>query len=230
MELGLELKCKGEQIVPVQTVNNRGIIVDKYLTFASQVESVCNKANGKVATFRHGGRNMTTAARRTFYLSIIQSTFDYASSAYYYCLHTNTYNKILTTSRNCIRRIFGLHRCTHFNLVQQKYNLSSIENRANLKLFVFIYRCLNSLTSSSITSMFTPRSIPSLTKAVTRGHVNSGLALPTVFTRYVLTSISLLAAERWNTLPTECRQAPSLPKFASCTKTFLGFPVNGPAS
>ena len=172
MEFGLELKSKGEQIVPVQTVNNRGIIVDKYLTFACQVESVCNKAHGKVATFQHGGRNMRTAARRTFYLSIIQSTFDYASSAYYYCLHTNTYNKILTTSRNCIRRIFGLHRCTDFNLVQQKYNLYSIENRANLKLFVFIYRCLNSLTSSSITSIFTPRSIPSRTTAVTRGHVN----------------------------------------------------------
>ena len=123
MEFGLELKCKGEQIVPVQTVNNRGIIVDKYFTFACQVERVCNKAHGKVETFRHGGRNMTTADRRTFYLSIIQSTLDYASSAYFYCLHTNTYNKILTTSRNCIRRIFGLHRCTHFNLVQQKYNL-----------------------------------------------------------------------------------------------------------
>ena len=138
MELGLELKCKGEQIVPVQTVNYLGIIVDEDLTFASQVESVCNKAHGKVATFRHGGRNITTAARKTFYLSIIQSTFDYASSAYFYCLHTNTYNKILTTSRICMRRIFGLHRCTHFNLVLQKHNLYSIENRANLKLFVFV--------------------------------------------------------------------------------------------
>ena len=66
MELGLELKCKGEQILPVQTVKYLGIIVDEHLTFARQVESVCNKAHGKVATFRHGRRNITTAARRTF--------------------------------------------------------------------------------------------------------------------------------------------------------------------
>ena len=178
MELGLELKCKGEQIVPVQAVKYLGIIVDEHLTFASHVESVCNKAHGKVAIFRHGRRNITTAAQRTFYLSIIQSPLDYASSAYFHCLHTNTYNKILTTSRICMRRIFGLHRCTHFNFVQQKYNLYSIENRANLKLFVFVYRCLNSLTSSLITPIFTPRSVASRTRAVTRDQVNSDLALP----------------------------------------------------
>ena len=62
------------------------------------------------------------------------------------------------------------------------------------------------------------------TRAVTRGQVNSGLALPPVFTRYGLTSISFLVVERWNTLPAECRQAPSLPEFVSRAKTFLGFP------
>ena len=73
----------------------------------------------------------------TFYLSIIQSTLNYASSAYFHCLYTNTYNEILTTNRICMRRIFGLHRCTYFNFVLQKYNLYSIENGANLKLFCF---------------------------------------------------------------------------------------------
>ena len=125
---------------------------------------------------------------RTFYLSIIQSTLDYASSAYFHCLHTNTYNKILTTNRICMRRIFGLHRCTHFNFVLQKYNLHSIENRANLKLFLFVYCCLNWLTSSLITPIFPPRPEASRTRAVTRGQVNSGLALLPVFTRYGLTS------------------------------------------
>ena len=34
-----------------------------------------------------------------------------------------------------------------------------------------------------------------------------------------------LAAERWNVLPHECRQAVSLPEFVSQTNSFLGFPV-----
>ena len=164
--------------MPVKTVKYLGIIVDEHLTFASQVESVCNKAHGKFARFCHGRRNITTAARRTFYLSIIQSTFDCASSAYFHFLHTNTYKTILTTSRICMRRIFGLHRCPHCNFVLQKYNLYPIENRANLKLFIFVHRCLNSLTSSLITPIFTPRSVASRTRAVTRGQVNSGIALP----------------------------------------------------
>ena len=123
-----------------------------------------------------------------------------------------------------MRRIFGLHRRTHFNFVLQKYNLYSIENRANLKLFVFVYCCLNSLTSSLITQMFTPRSVASRTRAVTRGQVISGLALPPVFIRCDLTSISILAAERWNTLPAECHHAPSLHEFVSRPESFLGFP------
>ena len=142
-------------------------------------------------------------------------------------LHTNTYNKIITTSRICMRRIFGLHRCTHFNFVLQKHNLYSIENRANLRLFAFVHRCLNSLTSPLITPILTPRSEASRSRAVIRGQVNSSLALPPVFTRHGLTSISFPAAERWNTIPAECHQAPSLPEFVSRTKTFLGFPVRG---
>ena len=82
------------------------IIVDEHLTFANQIESVCNKAHGKVATFRHGRRIITVAARRTFYLPIIKSTLDYASSAFFHSLHTNTYNKILTTRRICTRDVY----------------------------------------------------------------------------------------------------------------------------
>ena len=83
--------------------------------------------------------------------------------------------------------------------------------------FVFVHCCLNSLTSSLITPTSTPRSEASRTRAVTRGQVNSGLALLPSFYQVWLDLYFFLAAEWWNTLPAECGQAPSLTEFLSRT-------------
>ena len=108
----LQLTCKGEQIAPVSTAKYLGVIIDEHLDFSAQATSVCDKAFAKVATFSHGRRNLAPEARRTFYISIVQSALEYASNAYFHSLSSKAYQKILTTSRICMKRIFGLSKFT----------------------------------------------------------------------------------------------------------------------
>ena len=221
----MSLDCDGTAIQPSQSTRYLGLQVDEHLTFEKQVEQVCAKALGKVATFKHGRRNIAMSGRRTFYLSLVQSTLDYASTAYMHSLSAKLYNKIVIVSQQCLRRVFGLDRYTPVPLILSRFNLYSFEQRINLKLYVLVFRCLTSLTSSLLTSIFTPRSASAHTTSVTRGQTSLSLVLPPVSTRYGMHSISFLAADRWNLLPTECRQAHSLPEFVQHLKVFLGFPV-----
>ena len=104
------------------------------------------------------------------------------------------------------------------------FYLYTLESRYQLKLYVFAYRCLHGLASSLLSDMFVLRAEGSRTAVSTRGQSYSALVLPCARTRYGFTSISFLAADRWNSLPLECRQACSIPEFVSHVKLYLGFP------
>eukprot|EP00117_Sycon_ciliatum_P031091 scpid111039/ scgid24383/ len=110
--------------------------------FQPQVEKVCGAVFGKIAAFRHGRKNLTPEAKRTFYLSIVQSTLDYASNAYLHCLSATLFNKIVTVSHIAMKKVFGFDRMMSTEIVLRKYHLYSFEQRINLKLYAFVYRCL----------------------------------------------------------------------------------------
>ena len=203
-----------------------GLLIDEHLTFQPQVEKVCGAVFGKIAAFRHGRKNLTPEAKRTFYLSIVQSTLDYASNAYLHCLSATLFNKIVTVSHIAMKKVFGFDRMMSTEIVLRKYHLYSFEQRTNLKLYVFVYRCLTPhLASPLLQSLFQLRAAVPGHQARTRGQAQRALVLPPVSTQYGMRSISFLAADRWNALPTDCRQAPSLTLYVNMVKIHLGFPV-----
>ena len=166
---------------------------------------------------------MSTA--RTFYLSVCQATLDFASNAYVHCLSNQLYNRLVITSHLCMKKVFGLDRSTPTQLILSKFNLYSFEQRVNLKLYVLVYRCLTHHVSPLLTSLFLQRALGPNIRAVTRGQSTAALVLPHTFSRYGLHSVSFLAADRWNALPSECRQARSPSVFVILIKHHLGFPV-----
>eukprot|EP00117_Sycon_ciliatum_P031483 scpid93973/ scgid24620/ len=101
------------------------------------------------------------------------------------------------------------------------------ESRLNLRLFVFVFRCINKLTVTSplLSSMFTLQSAATCTDRRTRGQSFSSISLPAAKTRYGMFSVSFLGADRWNSLPMLCRQADQPSAFISLCKEHLGFPV-----
>ena len=80
------LTCRGITISCCKQAKYLGVTIDEHLTFAPHVKAVCAQAYGKVSTFKHGRRNLSKVARRLFYLSIVQSILEFASSAYVHCL------------------------------------------------------------------------------------------------------------------------------------------------
>ena len=219
------VSCNNTSIPAESSTRYLGIIIDDQLTFKLQVESVCKKVYDKINAFKHGRRNLCRAARRTFYLSIVQSTLEYASNAYCHSLTARLYDKIVTTSHIAMKKVFALDRYTPTDIVYSVARLYPISLRFNLKLYVFVYRCLHELASPLLQNLFSRRSFMSHTAARTRGQTFNMLQLPSAKSRYGYNSVCFLAADRWNSLPQVCREASSLPEFATLTKSHLGYPV-----
>ena len=123
-----------------------------------------------------------------------------------------------------MKQTFGLDRSTPTAFVLRYAKLYSLEMRLNLKLFVFVYRCLNNLASPLLQTLFILRSQGTHSAALTRGQQSLSLQLPSRYSRYGYYSISFLAADRWNSLPANCRQGRSPNEFAHLVKVFLGYP------
>ena len=166
------------------------------------------------------------AARRTFYLSIIQSTLDYASISYVHSLSQSLYDRLTATSHKAMKKIINLDRFTPTSLVLSRGNLYTLESRYQLKLYVFAYRCLHGLASSLLSDIiyicFTCRGFSHCCfykRAVLLRSCASLCTYTVWFHIYFFPG-----ADRWNSLPLECRQACSIPEFVSHVKLYLGFP------
>ena len=98
------LTCKGEHIELVQHAKYLGIFIDEHLHFHHQVKYVVDSALREVGTFKHSRRNLTTGARRTFYMSVCHATLDYESNAYVHCLSNNLHNRLVIVSHLCVKK------------------------------------------------------------------------------------------------------------------------------
>ena len=147
-----------------------GVTIDEHLTFAPHVKEVCAKAYGKVSTFKHGRRNLSKVVRRLFYLSIVQSTLEFASSANVHCLTSTLFQKVVVCSHLCMKKMFNLdRRLTPTSVVLKHGSLYSLEQRFDYKLIYLVYRCLNSLASPLLQEIIVLRSTSHRTHAITRG-------------------------------------------------------------
>ena len=225
----LSLTCRGITISCCKQAKYLGVTIDEHLTFAPHVKEVCAKAYGKVSTFKHGRRNLSNMARRLFYLSIVQSTLEFASSAYVHSPSSTLFQKLIVCSHLCMKKMLNLDRLTPTSVVLKHGSLYSLEQRCDYKLIYLVYRCLNSIAIPLLQDIFVVRSTSHRTHAITRGQVYLSLCLPYVSSNYGKRSISFLAAARWNKLLSECRQARSSAEFCTLIKSHLGFAVMRPS-
>jgi len=221
-----ELRVSSTMIPPSSQVKYLGIVVDEFLTFAAQVDHVRKKVSQKLLMASRIRHQLTERARRTFYLSFIQSTLEYASVSYVHCLSTGLYNAIEKLSRRALRIVFGFPSQCDVSIILRKYHLLPITARFNVKLYVLVYRCLHSCASPLLCSIFTLRHTSnSRTHRVTRSQTTDSLVLPHASSRYGFYSISFLAADRWNALPPTTRTSASVSRFRAALLQYLGYPV-----
>ena len=106
------VSCKNTTIAAEPNTKYLGVIIVDTLSFNDHINFVCGKEHDKANAFRHGRRNLSRSARRTFYLRHtnykLQSTLDYASTAYCNGLSSTSYDRLLITSRWAMKKHLAL--------------------------------------------------------------------------------------------------------------------------
>lgn len=217
--------CGNLPVSPSLNVRYLGVLVDQHLCFEPQVERVIAAINRKLAAYRRIRQHLTIQAQRSFYLCIIQSTLEYASNCYVHAVSTTLYNKLIRCFKRSLRITFGYPPRHPTATICQRQNIIPVATRYNIKLFSLVYQCLHRSRSPLLAELFVLRADGHHTEARTRGQATLALTLPNASSRHGLYALPYLAADRWNSLPSECRQAASFVAFKSLIRSILGYPV-----
>jgi len=223
VDINVSLSVAATVIPPATSATYLGITLDEHLTFIPQVERLRKKVSSKLGTLVRIRSQLTCKAKRTFYLSFIQSTLEYASNSYVHALNTTTYNNLLGIAKRALRLVFGFPSRTPTSVIINKYRLTPPALRFHLKLFMLVRRLVYATSSPLLCSLLCLRSTASQqTMPQTRGQAQNSLVLPAVSTRYGYHCFSYLASDRWNSLPPPARTAASPASFKKLTLVWLG--------
>ena len=116
----------GVHVPRTQYARHLGIVLDENLTFGPQIDNLVGSVNRKLGAYRLSRHLLPYHARRTFYLSIIQSTLEDASSAYIHSLSSMNYDKFVRLFNRSLRIVFGFDKFTSASHILGLYSLYHI--------------------------------------------------------------------------------------------------------
>ena len=146
---GRPLVVTGIDVHPSPHVKYLGLEIDAHLTFKPQIAALRRKIGAKLSTVYRIRTMLTPHVRRTFYLSFIQSTIEYASKSYVHCLHAAEHNVLIKISKRALRVVFCYPSRAHTLPILARQSLTPVATRFDVKLYTLVFRCTSGQTSPS---------------------------------------------------------------------------------
>ena len=152
------IRCCDATLSIVNEYKYLGVIIDSTLSWEAHVDSVVSKVAKKIGTLRRAGNSLTQAARRQYYLSVIQSDKQYGTNAYWTTLTNARQNRLIRSSKRALRAVINASTTTPTKTILSLLNPSIFETRLKLKLLVHTFRCIHNKASSLLCAQYQIRS------------------------------------------------------------------------
>ena len=159
-----------------------GVIIDSTLSWEAHVSSMVSKVAKKIGSLRRAGNSLTKAARRQYYLSVIQSDLQYGTNAYWTTVTNARQNRLIRSSKRALRAVINAPATTPTKTMLSLLNLPPppLETRLKLKLLVHTFRCIHNKASSLLCAQYQVRSPTHSTHRTTRAQTYTSLIIPRV--------------------------------------------------
>jgi len=212
------VKIAGAKL-PVSTmIKSLGVLIDRRLSFDSQVNAIARACNYHIWALRHIRRLVTVDVAKTLACSIVGARLDYCNS-----LLNGTSNKniaILQRLQNSLARVvLQMPRSAHTTPLLQSLHWLPVRQRIQYKVAVLAYNAKISSTPPYLHSLLIDHSVH--TPMSLRSSDRPLLAVNRTRTDYGRRAFSVAAATVWNNLPTNLQSLSTLNTFRSHLKTFL---------
>ena len=192
------VSCHTEKLTTVSAVKYLGLHMDNDFSWTTHIDYLAQKCRSATACLWRHKNSLTLAAKRAWYVSLVQSALLYSSNAFFPSLSAGSLDRISKLSKAAVRAVCSVHVPTPSAPLLNQLRLRPIKQLMLIKSLVFVHRCLYPSISPNLTIMFSP--IVSIDNT-TRGSVTEILIVPFLPGPSGRLSIRFRGAVAWNSLP-----------------------------
>ena len=213
----IRIRCGNAALAVVEQARYLGVMVDGQLSWEPHVNHTIQQVRKSVGALWRSRRSLTLASKILFYRSMIQGRLSYASNAFYPSLQIGNMEPLTRLTKCAIRGFFGLPPWSRTSPIFEQLRLTTLEDMFNIKLLIFVRRCLFSRASSLFTSFFVR-----VTGDRTRGAAHHLVRVPFWPGPAGRATMQFIGAVLWNQLPPDLRSEPSHLQFCALLKAHHG--------
>ena len=190
----------GQNIVPVQSARNLGVILDDHLTMDAHAKNIVRGCFYQLRQLRSVKRSLTQEARRALVTAFIASRVDYCN-AVFYGVAQSTIHRLQSCLNAAARLVTGVGKFEHITpVLRDILHWLPVEQRVTFKVAVLAFDCVRGTCPAYCRDVCTPLvNVPG--RRVTRSAQRGDLHVPSTRTVLGTRSFRVAAPTVWNSLP-----------------------------
>jgi len=192
----------GQQLSEVTEHKDLGIMISSTLKVADHCQYACNKANKMLGLLKRTIKHKNYTVMVQLYKSLVRPHLEYGSTAWN--PHYSKDKAMLERVQHRFTRLFPDLRVMEYDARLEVLKLWTLEERRNRADLMEVYKMMHGFNDIPVTTYF-----QIATDSCTRGH-NKKLVKRHCHTDARLYFFSLRVVTRWNSLPQETVDAPSV--------------------
>ena len=218
----VHLQIGSELIAPSDNVRNLGIVFDSQMSMSPQITGLCKTLTFQLRNISRIRRFLDFDTCHHAIRSLVLSRLDYGN-ALLLGINKTDLNKLQRLQNWAAKLIFCANKRDHVTPFLKELHWLPVIERINFKVALLVFKCLNNLGPSYLTSML---SLYSPTRAGLRSSTDSTRLQEHTFNRGTLhsaanKSFSFSAPKLWNTLPSSLRSSGSVNIFKKHLKSHV---------
>ena len=215
------LAVGGQDVVPVHSARNLGLILDDQLTMDAHARNIVRSCFYQLRQLRSVQRSLPEEARRALVTAFIASRVDYCNAVFYGVAQSTTH-RLQVCLNAAARLVTGLGKYDHITpVLRDTLHWLPVTQRVTFKIAVLAFDCVRGTCPAYFRGVCTPLAdIPG--RPVTRSAQNGDLHVPHTRTVLGTRSFHVAAPVVWNALPPNLRLSTiSRRQFRAGLKTHL---------
>ena len=203
-----------------ETVSDLGVIIDRQLTMADHVASVCRSCFFQLRQLRVVKQSLTSDATKTLVHAFISSRLDYCNVLLAGAAD-GVLRRLQTVQNAAARLVTGTRKFDRITPVLRDLHWLPVRERITFRTVIMVYKCLHGLAPPYLSVFCQPVStVPG--RRQLRSADSGMLVVPRTKTSIGGRSFSVIGPETWNRLPADLRLCElTVATFAKRLKSYL---------
>ena len=208
----------GQQLIPVSSAKDLGVILDSSLTFSSHISSLSSSLLSSLCQISRVRHLFSKEALYIMINSLVFSKLFYCSSVWAGTYKQNIY-KLQLMQNFAARILTDTRKYDHITPALKSLGWLTIEEQLRLRDLTMMYKCVNNLAPTYLSGKLGKRADAHAYNLRNGDHLN----VPRCWTAAAQRSFFHRTIKAWNTLSAETRHSETLSSFKKHAKAELSY-------